>query len=112
LPPLKEPQESEEFRLKIKTEDFKTYGQKVIDQLQEFASTQATWTIVPKNHEGIRIACQSPEEDGWLLLRLSLHDPVLPLNIESNVEDGVAIIRDKLLVFFKTFDALDLSAME
>jgi phosphomannomutase len=109
---LKEPQESEEFRLKIKTEDFKTYGQKVIDQLQEFASTQANWTIVPKNHEGIRIACQSPEEDGWLLLRLSLHDPVLPLNIESNVEDGVAIIRDKLLVFFKTFDALDLSAME
>jgi phosphomannomutase len=100
------------FASKLRPKISKTYGQKVIDQLQEFASTQANWTIVPKNHEGIRIACQSPEEDGWLLLRLSLHDPVLPLNIESNVEDGVAIIRDKLLVFFKTFDALDLSAME
>jgi phosphomannomutase len=112
IAPLKEPQESEEFRLKIQTEDFKTYGQMVIDQLQQFTATQEGWTTVPKNYEGVRVACQSPAEDGWFLLRLSLHDPVLPLNVESNVEGGVALIRDRLLQFFRTFDGLDVSTMQ
>ncbi|MEL6321041.1 MAG: phosphoglucomutase, partial [Cyanobacteria bacterium J06626_14] len=48
-------------------------------------------------------------EDGWFLLRLSLHDPVIPLNIESNVSQGVSSIKHRLLSFFQSFDALDLS---
>lgn len=106
---LQEPQESEEFRLKIGVKDFKTYGNTVIEKLQEFAGSQADWQIVPKNYEGVRVACQSTTEDGWFLLRLSLHDPVIPLNIESNVAGGVNKIATRLLEFFKTFEALDLS---
>lgn len=108
IAPLKEPVESEEFRLKINLADFKPYGQQVIDQLQEFAAQQPGWEIVPKNYEGVRVSCQSAEEDGWFLLRLSLHDPVLPLNIESNVAGGVATIRQKLMGFFQQFEDLDL----
>lgn len=107
---LKEPQESEEFRLKIKTDDFKAYGNDVISKLETFAKTQSDWLIVPNNYEGIRIACQSPKEDGWFLLRLSLHDPVIPLNIESNVVGGVGKIAARLLVFLKGFESLDLSS--
>ena len=106
---LQEPEESEEFRLKIGVEDFKTYGNTVIEKLKEFADQQADWQIVPKNYEGVRVACQSPTEDGWFLLRLSLHDPVIPLNIESNVAGGVGKIAARLLEFFKTFESLDLS---
>ena len=108
---LKEPAESEEFRLKINTADFKQYGNKVINKLQEFAATQPDWETVPKNYEGIRIACKSPQEDGWFLLRLSLHDPVIPLNIESNITGGVKKIAARLLVFFQDYDALDLSPL-
>ena len=107
---LEEPKESREIRLKIGVEDFKSYGEDVIGQLQTFVTQQSDWAIVPNNYEGIRVACQSPAEDGWFLLRLSLHDPVLPLNIESNVEGGVAKIRDRLLAFFNTLESLDLSA--
>jgi hypothetical protein len=46
------------------------------------------------------------------LLRLSLHDPVLPLNIESNVAGGVNSIRQKLLACLQRFDDLDLSALQ
>ena len=109
---LEEPQESEEFRLKINTEDFKTYGNKVIDKLQDFAKTQDDWFIVPNNYEGVRIACNSPQEKGWFLLRLSLHDPVIPLNIESDVEGGVSKIVSRLLKFFNDFELLDLSALK
>ncbi|NER81142.1 MAG: phosphomannomutase/phosphoglucomutase [Leptolyngbya sp. SIO1D8] len=107
---LKEPQESREIRIRIGVEDFKSYGESVIDQLQTFVSQQSDWEIVPNNYEGVRVACQSPSEEGWFLLRLSLHDPVLPLNIESNVEGGVANIVDRLLEFFSQIASLDLSA--
>ena len=106
---LQEPVESEEFRLKITTEDFKDYGNKVIEKLQEFSLGQTDWQVVPNNYEGVRISCKSPTEDGWFLLRLSLHDPVIPLNVESNIMGGVSKIVVQLLEFFKTFESLDLS---
>ncbi|TVQ48196.1 MAG: phosphomannomutase/phosphoglucomutase [Gloeocapsa sp. DLM2.Bin57] len=109
---LQEPVESEEFRLKINTEDFKNYGNMVIEKLQEFAENQTNWQIVPNNYEGVRVACQSPSEQGWFLLRLSLHDPVIPLNIETNVSGGVAKIATKLKGFFESYELLDLSAFE
>ena len=108
---LKEPVESEEFRLKINAEDFKTYGNEVISKLEQFANSQDDWTVVPNNYEGVRISCNSAKEDGWFLLRLSLRDPVIPLNIESNVEGGVTSIATRLIEFLTDFDALDLSAL-
>ena len=108
---LQEPVASEEFRLKITTGDFKTYGNEVIDRLKEFANSQNDWEIVPNNYEGVRISCKSPTEDGWFLLRLSLHDPVIPLNIESNVAGGVKAIATRLLEFFPKFESLDLSPL-
>lgn len=109
---LQEPQESQEFRLKIQVSDFKTLGLEVIDQLQAFIASQPDWQVVPKNYEGLRVACQSPQEKGWFLLRLSLHDPVLPLNIESNVVGGVARIAQRLGAFFQPLTTLDSSALE
>jgi phosphomannomutase len=109
---LQEPVESEEFRLSIGVVDFKPYGTGVIQQLHAFASSQPGWSVVPNNYEGVRIRCQNPDEQGWCLLRLSLHDPVLPLNVEADVAGGVDRIREQLLTCFQTFDALDLSPLE
>jgi phosphomannomutase len=108
---LQEPEGSQEFRLKIQTPDFKTYGAAVMAQLQGFVATQPDWAIVPNNYEGVRVACQAPEEDGWFLLRLSLHDPVLPLNIESNVAGGVAKIAQRLRIFLTSLTGLDISTL-
>lgn len=109
---LQEPQEGQEVRLKIQVPDFAAYGTNIIETLQTFVATQPDWNIVPNNYEGIRVSCQSPEEQGWFLLRLSLHDPVLPLNIESNVGGGVAKIAARLSPFFKPLAELDSSALE
>lgn len=109
---LPEPIESEEFRLSINTADFQAYGNHVIEQLQQFASSQSDWQLVPNNYEGVRISCPTDNEAGWFLLRLSLHDPVIPLNIESNVNQGVANIATRLLTFLQQFNYLDLSSLE
>lgn len=102
---LKEPKESVEFRMNILLEDFKEYGLKVIEDLKEFAKTQSGWEIAPSNYEGIRV--NSKAGNGWFLLRLSLHDPLMPLNIESDSVGGSKIIAKELSDFIKNYDKLD-----
>ncbi|TVQ51570.1 MAG: phosphomannomutase/phosphoglucomutase [Spirulina sp. DLM2.Bin59] len=107
---LKEPVESQEFRLQIKTPEFQAYGQQVIEALTTFAANQENWAIAPQNYEGVRVACSG--EQGWFLLRLSLHDPVMPLNIEANTPSGVATIGRRLLTFLEAYADLDLTPLE
>ncbi|MGF1458114.1 MAG: phosphomannomutase/phosphoglucomutase [Leptolyngbyaceae cyanobacterium] len=109
---LQEPVESKEIRLKIKAANFSTYGESVITQLKQFAEAQADWTVVPNNYEGIRVSCANPQEAGWFLLRLSLHDPVLPLNVEADVPGGVAQIVERLKSFFEAQSDLDITALK
>ena len=104
---LEEPAESVEFRMNILVEDFKTYGQQVIDELTAYASNQSGWTIAPDNHEGIRVNLDDTHGNGWFLLRLSLHDPLLPLNIESNEAGGAKKIASELARFIRNYDRLD-----
>lgn len=107
---LEEPLEAKEYRMNIKVDDFKAYGTKVISDLREYAATQKGWIVEPKNYEGIRISVGKAEGDGWLLLRLSLHDPLMPLNIESNTKGGADQIKNTLLPFLQKYSELDLSA--
>lgn len=104
---LQVPVESREFRLKILTGDFKAYGNQVIKDLEKYVSGIEGWNIVPDNYEGIRISCDQNSGYGWFLLRLSLHDPVIPLNIESNRNGGVKEIAHKLDTFFEKYSDLD-----
>ena len=104
---LAEPAESREFRLNILTEDFKGYGQNVLEQLQAFVAAQEGWSIAPNNYEGVRVDLDEAHGNGWFLLRLSLHDPLMPLNIESDSEGGVKTILQGLLPFLLQFDQLD-----
>jgi phosphomannomutase len=108
---LQIPLESKEIRLKIKVPDFKPYGNKIIADLTAYVKRVEGWNIVPKNYEGIRVSCDTKSGNGWFLLRLSLHDPVIPLNIESNQAGGVQIITDKLAEFLKGYTDLDKSQM-
>jgi phosphomannomutase len=100
---LRIPAESKEFRLKILLPDFKAYGNQIIKDLGEYVQTIPGWKIVPKNFEGIRVSCDANCGYGWFLLRLSLHDPVIPLNIESDKSGGVAEITRKLNTFFERY---------
>ena len=104
---LEEPSESVEFRMNILQEDFKIYGQKVIDELTEYAKIQPGWSLAPSNYEGVRVNLDNDHGDGWFLLRLSLHDPLLPLNIESNCVGGAKKIAKELAVFLESYKDLE-----
>ena len=107
LKPLKMPAEEKECRFNILCDDFKNYGNKVIEELTKYAETRPDWKVADDNREGVRIST----EDGFFLLRLSVHDPVMPMNFESNVNGGIKKDIDSLKSFFTQFDKLDISSL-
>ena len=102
---LKNPLEEKEYRLEIMTEDFKVYGQHVIDELEKHISNIPSWSVDHDNQEGIRVVT----ETGWFLLRLSVHDPVMPVNLESYSEGGIKRMLDVLVPFLIKMDKLQFS---
>ena len=108
---LEEPEESVEFRMNILVEDFKTYGQTVIDELTSYAAKQSGWSLADSNYEGVRVNLDEAHGNGWFLLRLSLHDPLLPLNIESNSVGGAKKIAGELTNFISAYDKLDAASL-
>lgn len=112
LSDLAEPIEAKEFRLGILEEDFKSCGLKVIEQLTLASKQEPGWTLAPDNYEGIRVSVSPEHGDGWFLLRLSLHDPLMPLNIESRQEGGVKTIGSRLYSILSGASSLNLTSME
>ena len=109
---LKEPLEMQEVRLPITEADFAACGQKVIASLESYAAAQPGWQVADDNREGIRVSFGPGEGEGWFLLRLSVHDPIMPLNIESDAAGGARIIAQKLLPVLQNMPGLDVSPLE
>ena len=111
---LKEPVESTEIRLKLTCEDYRTAGQAVIDRVLAHTLDDRSWHLAPDNREGMRISFDIGDgvDNAWFLLRLSLHDPVLPLNAESDVPGGVMIMLKQLYDVIKDCENVDLAPLK
>ena len=99
---LKDPLEAREVRFKVLAEDFGTYAQSVLGYIEKEAPKVGGWSLELPNYEGVRVNVPG----GWFLIRKSLHDPVMPLNIESDNEGGVAETLAKLKELLSAFDKL------
>ncbi|MCK4881148.1 MAG: phosphomannomutase/phosphoglucomutase, partial [Bacteroidales bacterium] len=111
ISPLPRSLESGEYRLRIRADDFLAYGSVVLKQLGKMVASEDGWSPEKPNHEGIRIQCRDKGEEGWFLLRISLHDPEMALNIESSVQGGVNQIRVRLQKLLSGFEMLDITAI-
>ena len=85
-------------------------GAAVLEALARYAAGQPGWSAAPENYEGLRYAV--PAQKGWFLLRMSLHDPLMPLNIESDCPGGVDEILRELTPFLRGQAVLDAAALE
>ena len=104
---LKKPAESVEVRFKIKAEDFKSYGMNVLESFEEWASHTKGLEIVKPNYEGVRVNFKKNGKEGWFLLRMSLHDPVMPLNVESSDEGGTDMALAEIYSFMEGYDGIE-----
>ena len=105
---LRYPAEEREIRIKIVgTDDPKAYGREVLAAFEERAKAKGL-TIASPSYEGVRIVM----DGGWALLRMSLHDPKMPLNIEADAAGGADVIEREVKELLAGFDALDLSGFQ
>ncbi len=102
------PKEERELRLKFKDDcDFKTLGKEIIDAFEKRVASLPYVTPAASNHEGFRINYNKTHGDGWALLRMSLHEPIMPINVESNSEGGVDKIVADLYSFLRRYNCFD-----
>lgn len=99
---LQEPAEEAEYRLPLLKENFKEAGQEILNKVTAWAEQNPDLQVAKDNYEGIR-ASLGP---AWFLLRLSLHEPLMPLNLESDAPGGIQLLIKELLPVLKGFDGL------
>ena len=103
LPPAVE---ETERRIPLSGEDFKEKGAAALDAFARRAEERGI-TLAP-TCEGVRLSL--PE--GWMLLRQSLHDPLLPLNAEGNHPGDCRKLLDLAEELLVGLDGLDLSVLK
>ena len=101
---LPEPKESDEVRISFSdTASFKEKGALVLKEIEKCAQKNEALSLAPDNYEGVRVNFNY----GWFLIRMSLHDSVMPINIESNTVGGNKILAEKLLNMLSGFSFLN-----
>lgn len=106
---LKCPLEEKEIRLTFKPgTDFKKVGGFIIESLKKIKADG--FIVAPDNYEGVRVSI--PAHKGWFLVRMSVHDPIMPINIESDEAGGVRQIAKVLYAYMKEFSEVDSANLE
>ena len=107
LPPLVE---EAEFRFKIQGDDFKEYGKSVLEEFKKRA-VECGYDM-PESYEGVRLSFEGEDVQGWILLRLSLHDPVMPMNIAGGRKGDLEKLKKIAKKLTDGFDRLDRKVLE
>ncbi len=107
LPPLVE---EAEFRFKIQGDDFKEYGKSVLEEFKKRA-VECGYDM-PESYEGVRLSFKGEDVQGWILLRLSLHDPVMPMNIEGGRKGDLEKLKTIAKKLTDGFDRLDRKVLD
>lgn len=92
--------------------DFKALGATVLESLEKEVARNPHLSLAPDNYEGVRINFDAQSGNGWVLVRMSLHEPILPVNAESEETGGVQKMISWLYGFLKPFGFLNLETFE
>ncbi|CZQ91926.1 alpha-d-phosphohexomutase alpha/beta/alpha i/ii/iii [Trichococcus palustris] len=108
---LGQPAETTEYRFTIVQEPIFETGNQIIKEFADFVKATEGFGLVPDHLEGVRVNLGGKYGEGWFILRLSLHEPLLVWTIESDETGKLPIIADAVLPFFKARTELDTTNM-
>lgn len=97
------PAEEKDVRLDFTCENWKELAERITSRLS--AMSDRMLKLSDDNYEGVRAYVS--HADGYFIVRTSVHDPVLPIYIESNKEGGTTSIARLLYSFLIGFDGLN-----
>lgn len=102
---LKQPVETQEVRFKLEASNYRALGEQVITDL---ATIQVPgWHVDLENDEGIRFKLSEDYGSGWFLLRMSLHEPLLVLQVENDQEKMVLPVLQKIHEFLNQYPTVN-----
>lgn len=104
---LETPLEEADIRLSFDSDDWKSIAEKIITRLK--GMSERMLKISSDNYEGVRAYVS--HADAYFIVRTSVHDPVLPIYIESNKTGGVVKTARLLYSFLNGFVGLDTSPL-
>ena len=107
---LEEPAEEKEIRLKLTADNFRPDGEAVIACIKAARDSREDW-MANTDYEGVKVTIRLTGGEGFFLARLSLHDPVLPINFESDVPGGVTTMAKQLYDVVKGCKNVDLTPL-
>ena len=81
--------EEKERRFDLPEENFREFGTALISDFVEFCEGLPFITPEKENHEGYRVNFGADNGNGWTMLRMSVHDPVLSVAMESAEKGGI-----------------------
>lgn len=106
---LKTPLEAAEIRPTFQKDvDFKALGAGVLKDFDAYVDTLPYCSKAPDNFEGLRVNFDKDHGDGWVLVRMSLHEPIMPINAESDSKGGVKKLIREIYDFLKQYEFLNL----
>ncbi|MDE6200699.1 MAG: phosphomannomutase/phosphoglucomutase [Clostridiales bacterium] len=100
---LQMPLEERDIRLSFTCENWREVADKIIARLT--AMSERMLRLSDDNYEGVRAYVS--HADGYFIVRTSVHDPVLPIYIESDKAGGSLSIARLLYSFLNGFVGLD-----
>ena len=109
---LREPVEAREVRIGITAADFRAAGAAALAAFEAYAPAHGG-QLAQDSREGVRASFDvgGRAGAGWLLIRMSVHDPVMPVNCESDVAGGVHAMLTVLSDALAGCEGLDLSPL-
>ena len=114
LADLSEPVEAVSLRLRILDEEDPAEAcQEVVEVILSNTLANPEWRMAPDSREGVRILfnLDGGVNNAWFQLRMSVHDPIMALNAESDVPGGVKRVLGQLYRLIQNTRLLDLSPL-
>ncbi len=108
---MEELQFETELRAAITADDFRASGEEMLSALKKDQQDKPTRRVRDDSHEGVRINF-SENGGGWFVVRMSVHDPVVPINIECSTREGLLAIVSELCDFIGGFGDFDVGRLK
>ncbi len=96
------PFEAREYRVPLTAEDPVSAAGEILASFERRCAAVGL-QVDPTSCEGVRVS----DRGGWMLLRMSLHEPVMPLNVEGNEPGDCDRLAGIAKAFFSGIDSAD-----
>lgn len=104
---LKQAVETTEYRFVIEKDPIIENGNRIISDFKDFLRGKDDIELIEEHLEGVRANFSGKYGEGWFILRLSLHEPLLVWTMESDERGKLPTLIEDLVPFFSQQDELD-----